>query len=260
MTMEKKLQYFSCKWFRKTLFGFFLLLITASPVLAQISGEVKDENDETLPGVTITEKGTANGTVTDIDGRFTIETGSNAILVFSFIGYQTTEVTVGNQSQINISLEPDLTQLDEVIVTGYRTQARGMVTGSVASVSSAEFQDIPTDNLSNALAGRLAGTTITQNAGTPGRESNIRIRAQGTFNNTDPLYVIDGVINDRFAFDGLHPSEVESVIILKDGASAAIYGSRAANGVVLVTTKRGKEGKPKLSYNGSVGVQTPTRL
>ncbi|MFC4873170.1 SusC/RagA family TonB-linked outer membrane protein [Negadavirga shengliensis] len=259
--MKENLLIHSVRFSRKLLP--FMALFFASALIAagqQVSGIVTDENDLTLPGVTIVEKGTSNGTVTDIDGRYAINVGNDAVLVFSFIGYQTTEVVIGNQSEIDLSLEPDVGQLEEVIVTGYRTQARGMVTGSVASVSAAEFEDIPTDNLSNALAGRLAGTTITQNAGTPGRESNVRIRSQGTFNNTAPLYVIDGMINDNFAFDGLHPSEVESITILKDGASAAIYGSRAANGVVLVTTKRGKEGKPKFNYNGTVGVQTPTRL
>ncbi len=118
----------------------------------------------------------------------------------------------------------------------------------------------PVDNLSNALAGRLAGATITQNAGTPGMESSIRIRSQGTFNNATPLFVIDGVVSDKFAFDGLSPNEVENVTVLKDGASAAIYGSRAANGVVLVTTKRGKEGAPKLSYSGLYGFQEPTKI
>ncbi|WP_439484358.1 SusC/RagA family TonB-linked outer membrane protein [Cyclobacterium plantarum] len=252
-----RIKQFSCSFF----FASMIVLYTSAFAYGQqVSGVVTDENEGTLPGVTIVEKGTSNGTVTDIDGRFTLDVDPESVLVFSFIGYRTLEVAVGNQSQLNVSLEPDVSQLEEVIVTGYRTQARGMVTGSVASVNSSEFQDVPTDNLSNALAGRLAGTTVTQNAGTPGRESNIRIRSQGTFNNSGPLYVIDGMINDKFAFDGLHPSEVESVTILKDGASAAIYGSRAANGVILVTTKRGKEGKPKFSYNGTVGIQTPTRL
>src|SRR5690606_32127516 len=130
----------------------------------------------------------------------------------------------------------------------------------VSSVNSSDFKDTPVDNLSNALSGRLSGVTITQAAGTPGMESSIRVRAQGTFNNADPLYVIDGIVSDKFAFDGLGPTEVESITVLKDGDSAAIYGSRAANCVILVTTKRGKEGTPQLSYNGLAGVQTPTKL
>ena len=246
--------------------GWWLTLMLASIIQVtafgqEVRGTVSDENNQPIPGATVLEKGTGNGTVTDVDGKFLITVNNEeAVLVFSFIGYETKNIEVGNQSEINITMEPNLEQLEEVIVTGYRTQARGTVTGSVASVNSAEFQDIPTDNLSNALAGRLTGVTVTQNAGTPGRESNVRIRAAGTFNNSQPLYVIDGVVNDKFAFDGLSPNEVESVTVLKDGASAAIYGSRAANGVVLVTTRRGEEGAPKLNYNGSVGIQSPTRI
>lgn len=227
----------------------------------EVSGTVTSSEDgEPLPGVNVLVKGSSTGTITDVEGNFTLVTNEDAVLVFSFIGYQSQEVNVANQTVINVTLVPDLTQLGEVIVTGYRTQARGSVTGSVTSVNSAEFEDIPYDNLSNALSGRLSGVTVTQAAGTPGMESSINIRAQGTFNNAEPLFVIDGVVSDKFAFDGLNPNAVESITILKDGASAAIYGSRAANGVVLVTTKRGAEGAPKLNYNGIYGIQTPTNI
>ncbi|HWK57641.1 MAG TPA: TonB-dependent receptor [Parapedobacter sp.] len=224
-----------------------------------VKGNVSDDQG-VLSGVSIKVKETASATVSDQNGNYEINAPANATLAFSFLGYIQQEVAVNDQSVINVILVPDLRQLEDVVVTGYRTQSRGSITGSVSSVNSSDFKDTPVDNLSNALSGRLSGVTITQAAGTPGMESSIRVRAQGTFNNADPLYVIDGIVSDKFAFDGLGPTEVESITVLKDGASAAIYGSRAANGVILVTTKRGKEGTPQLSYNGLAGVQTPTKL
>jgi TonB-linked SusC/RagA family outer membrane protein len=221
---------------------------------------ISTQDNQPLPGVNVIEKGTTNGTVTNVDGEYQLTVANTATLVFSTVGYITQEVVVGVRSVINLSMDEDVRLLEDLVVLGYRTQERGTVTGSVSTVSSSEIEDVPVDNLSNALAGRLSGVVITQNAGTPGRESNIRVRAVGTFNNATPLYVIDGLVSDKFAFDGLSPNEVENITILKDGASAAIYGSRAANGVILVTTKRGLDGAPKFSYNGSVGVQTPTRL
>lgn len=214
-----------------------------------------------LAGATVEVEGSsARITTTDADGNYTILAPANAVLVISFSGYTPKKVPVNNQALLNVVLEADLKQLDDIIVVGYRTQTRGTVTGSVSSVNGTALKDAPYDNLSNSLAGRLSGVTISQSAGTPGMESSIRIRTQGTFNNADPLYVIDGVVSDKFAFDGLNPNEVESVTILKDGASAAIYGSRAANGVVLVTTRRGKSGEPKLSYNGIFGFQRATKI
>lgn len=259
--MKQKLLHPFRRLSRNILYGLAIMLFSFSSALAQeIRGTVSDEEGAALPGVNVVIKGTTNGTVTNVDGNFALNVSEGAVLVFSFIGYQNQEINVGDRSVLNVTLKSDLTQLEEVIVTGYRTQTRGTVTGSVSSVNSEEFKDIPFDNLSNALSGRLSGVTVTQASGTPGMESSIKIRAQGTFNNAEPLFVIDGIVSDKFAFDGLSPNEVESVTILKDGASAAIYGSRAANGVVLVTTKRGKEGAPTLSYNGIYGIQTPTNI
>jgi len=235
------------------------LLWAASAADITITGKVSDEQG-VLSGVSVKVKDSNIATSSDMNGNYSITAPENSTLVFYFIGYILKEVPINNQTIINVILQPDMEQLEEVIVTGYRSQTRGSITGSVSSVNSSDFKDTPVDNLSNALSGRLSGVTITQAAGTPGMESSIRIRAQGTFNNADPLYVIDGIVSDKFAFDGLGPTEVESVTILKDGASAAIYGSRAANGVVLVTTKRGREGTPKLTYSGLVGVQTPTKI
>lgn len=224
-----------------------------------ITGHVYD-NQGPLIGVSVKIKNTTKGVVTDNQGNFQITSPADATLVFSYIGYQQKEVTLNGQIRLNVKLEPETNKLEDVVVVGYRTQKRGEVTGSVTSVNGSQLQNTPYDNLSNALSGRLSGVSVNQSAGTPGMESSIKIRAQGTFNNADPLYVIDGVVSEKFAFDGLSTNEIESVTILKDAASAAIYGSRAANGVVLVTTKRGQQGKPKFSYSGLFGLQNPTTL
>ena len=213
-----------------------------------------------MEGVSVRVSGSSLGASTDKDGNYTITAPETGILIFSYTGYNEQRIPVKKQVVINVVLEAGTNAMDEVVVVGYRTQTRGTITGSVSSVNSSEFSNVPVDNLSNALAGRLTGVTISQPAGTPGMASNIRIRTQGTFNNTAPLFVIDGIVSDQFAFDGLSPNEVETVTVLKDAASAAIYGSRAANGVILVTTKRGKVGAPKLSYNGIYGLQKPTKI
>src|SRR5213075_2392326 len=171
-----------------------------------------------------------------------------------------TNVAIDGRAELDVRLAVLPVEIEALVVTGYRVQDRRTVTASMSSVNSAEFTDIPADNLSNALAGRLAGATITQNAGTPGRESSIRVRAVGTFNNADPLYVIDGVVSDKFAFDGLNPEDVENISVLKDGATAALYGSRAANGVLLVTTRRGAVKPTEFAYNVTVGAQNAPRI
>jgi TonB-linked SusC/RagA family outer membrane protein len=241
------------------------ILFACTHALAQtktVSGLVKSAADNNpFAGVSVQLKGGNAGTYTDENGKFTLsEVPQNATLVFTATGFLRQEVPVAGKTSIDITLQTDATGLNEVIVTGYRSQTRGSVTGSVTSVSGNDLKDASYDNLSNALAGRLTGVTIIQSAGTPGMESSIKVRAQGTFNNSDPLYVIDGVVSDKFAFDGLSPNEVESISVLKDGASAAIYGSRAANGVILVTTRRGKQGTPVLNYNGVFGIQSPTKI
>jgi TonB-linked SusC/RagA family outer membrane protein len=224
-----------------------------------VSGMVTSaESGQPLAAVHVTVKGTNQLTSTSAAGRFSLAVRSlQDTLLFSLLGYRTQEVAIAGRAQLDVQLAIQPIASEALVVTGYRVQERGTVTGSVSSVSSAEFADVPADNLSNALAGRLSGVTITQNAGTPGRESSIRVRAVGTFNNSNPLYVIDGVVSDKFAFDGLSAEEVENVTVLKDGAAASIYGSRAANGVILVTTRRGKIGAPEFTYSGSVGIQTP---
>jgi TonB-linked SusC/RagA family outer membrane protein len=254
--------HFNKKW-RPLLCGVLLFsFATASAQSQTISGTVSSgTSNQPLPGVSVQVKGTSKGAVSAADGKFTIAGVSPTdTLVFSDIGFITQKRLVGGNKTMDIALQENKTELNELIVTGYRSQTRGSVTGSITSVSGNDLKDAPYDNLSNALAGRLSGVTISQSSGTPGEASSIRVRAQGTFNNADPLYVIDGVVSDKFQFDGLSPSEVKSITVLKDGASAAIYGSRAANGVVLVTTKKGEIGKPVFTYTGIVALQNPTQI
>jgi TonB-linked SusC/RagA family outer membrane protein len=242
---------------------FIVMILMTNFVLGQqkvITGAVTDDQGQALVGANIKVKGTPNGAVTDEAGKYSVTASKNATLVFSFSGFAPQTVQINNQSVIDITLVREINNLQEVIVTGYRSQTRGSVLGSVTSVKGSAVVDVPVDNISNALSGRLSGVTITQGSGAPGMQSDIRIRASGTYNNTDPLYVIDGIVSDKFAFDGLTADQIEDITVLKDGASAAIYGSRAANGVLLVTTKRGKEGAPAISYTGIYGVQTPTQV
>ncbi len=240
-------------------------LVVLSPNAAQqsrVTGTVTDATTgEALAGVNVRIQGTTTGTITDIEGKYSIEVaGSDKTLVFSFIGYLSESVPINEQSIINVMLKLDVQALEEVVVVGYGIQKKVNLTGSVSAVNANDIKDVPVNNLSNALAGKLSGVTITQRAGTPGMESDIRIRAIGTTNNSNPLYVIDGIVQDKFAFDGLTPDEVENISILKDGASASVYGSRAANGVILVTTKRGSKEAPTLTYTSTFGIQTPTRI
>ena len=225
-----------------------------------VTGTVVDPTGMPVIGANIMVKGTTNGTITDMDGNFSLEADKDAILVVSYIGFANQEIKVGNQSKLSIALKEDAEALDELVVVGYGTQKKVNLTGSVAAVNTDDIQDTPASSLSNALVGKIAGVLMTQSGGKPGSGSSMTVRAQGTWNNTEPLYVIDGVIRDKFAFDGLDASEVANVSVLKDAASAAVYGARAANGVVLVTTKKGKIGKPVISYTGSIGISDATKI
>lgn len=241
------------------------ILLTPRPAPLQkthkITGTIKDNSGECIIGASVFIKGTTKGTVTDIDGCFTLEVPSdNSEIVISYIGYRPQEIALKGKARLNVILTEDTQALDEVVVVGYGTQKKVNLTGSVATINSEDISGIPSSNLSNALSGRLAGVSFTQNTGKPGASASVSIRAVGTWNNSDPLYVIDGVVRDKFAFDGLDASEVENLSVLKDGASAAIYGSRAANGVIVVTTKKGKIGKPTITYSGSIGFSDATKI
>ena len=247
---------------RVFLLGITLALLSTLAANAQgrqVTGTViSGEDDMPLPGVSVLIKGTTRGGVTDLDGKFSLSVQQGETLAFSFIGYLTQEVTVDNQSTIDIILQPDMQSLSEVVVVGYGEQKKETITGSVASVQGAELVKSPAMNLSNSIAGRMAGVIAVNRSGEPGYDdSGIRIRGSNTLGNNDALIVIDGVPARAGGIARINPNDIESISVLKD-ASAAIYGSRAANGVILVTTKRGTEGKPQLSYQFNQGYSQPT--
>ncbi|MDO4179993.1 MAG: TonB-dependent receptor [Bacteroidales bacterium] len=223
-----------------------------------VSGTVKDVNGEPIIGASVVVKGTTNGTITDFDGNFTLEASAKGTLVVSYIGYKTQEVVINGQRSLNITLKEDTEVLDEVVVVGYGTQKKATLTGSVSSIGGEDLKKVSTANLTNTLAGKTAGVIANTRSGEPGADdATILIRGKGTTGDTSPLIVVDGIA-DR-SFGRLNPEDIESISVLKD-ASAAIYGARAANGVILVTTKRGKEGKVKVNYSGNVSFSQPTRV
>jgi len=246
---------------KKTI-SFALLLIFTTTILAQqksITGRVTSENLP-VPGVTVQVKGSNVSTQTDANGNFTINASNNAILVLSSVGYGVQEINVNDRSSIDVQMEKSLQSMSEVIVVGYGTQKKVTVTGSVATVKGTDLDKSPTLNLSNSLAGRLPGITAIQASGEPGYDgSSIRIRGTNTLGNTSALIVIDGIPDRAGGLDRLNPADIESMSVLKD-ASATIYGSRAANGVILITTKQGKSGKPVISYDFNKGWSQPTRI
>lgn len=225
-----------------------------------VSGLVTDEKAEGLPGVSIIEKGTTNGTTTDINGRYSLRvSGQNSVLIFSFIGFQTQEVAMNGGIVYDVSMVPDIRVLNEILVVGYGERQKENYTGSVSTVKTKEIVQAPVANISNALTGRLSGLISVQRGGEPGRDaSNLLIRGVSTSGNNSPLVVIDGI--PRGDFSQLDPNEIESLTLLKDPASAAVFGVRAANGVILITTKRGKQGKSELSFSVRTDWQRPTRL
>ncbi|TXK31104.1 TonB-dependent receptor [Pontibacter qinzhouensis] len=224
-----------------------------------VTGRVLDENGTGLPGVTVMLKGTSLGTSTDLDGNFSLAApAANNTLVISYVGYVTQEVPVNNRTTLNINLVPDAKALQEVIVVGYGTQNKANLTGAVSTVSGQTLTQRPAPNAANLIQGRVTGVQVTQPSAEPGRDNpNFVVRGRGTFGNTGPLVLIDGVVG---SFNNLSPDDIESVTVLKDAASASIYGSRASNGVILVTTKRGKAGQLNISYRGNVATHTPTAL
>ena len=217
----------------------------------KITGTVVDSQGPVI-GASVVEKGkSGNGVITDFDGKFTLTVSPGATIVISYIGYETQEVKVGNQSNLNITLKEDNAQLDEVVVVGYGVQKKKLVTGATVQVKGEEIAKLNTTNALEAMQSSTPGVQITQSSSQPGKGYKVYIRGIGTTGNSAPLYVIDGVAGG--SLDDINPADIESIDILKDAASAAIYGARAANGVILVTTKQGKAGKIELSYNGAMG-------
>ncbi|MFD1143613.1 TonB-dependent receptor [Larkinella insperata] len=225
----------------------------------RIMGSVIDQKGEALPGVTVLVKGTTKGTSTNERGQFELNVADeDAVLVFSFVGYISQEVAINRQTKLTVTLQTDTKSLQEVVVVGYGTQARATLTGSIVTTKGEELKQNPSVNLSNSLAGRLPGIVANTRSGLPGSGASILIRGQSTLGNNNPLIVIDGVWG-RGGFEQINPNDVESISVLKD-ASAAIYGAQAANGVILITTKRGTSGKPVISYTINQGFSQPTRL
>ncbi|MBX2945115.1 MAG: TonB-dependent receptor [Cyclobacteriaceae bacterium] len=232
------------------------ILISVTALYGQtrsVSGVVKTDG-EVLPGVTVTEKGTSNGTVTDSDGKFVLSVSSDAILVFTFIGMKPTEVPVGTQTVINVNMVSDISQLEEVVVIGYGTAKKSDLTGSVVSVIGDDLKKMPVATVTETLTGRLAGVQVTSTEGSPDADIRIRIRGGGSLTqDATPLFIVDGFpvnsIND------ISPSDIKSIDVLKDASSTAIFGSRGANGVVIITTKGGTDGKVAVSYNSFFGVK-----
>lgn len=265
----------SLKYFGTLLF--FILLVQLSSAQNQVNGLITDENGAPLPGANIVEKGTNNGVQSDFDGNYDISVGENATLVFSYIGFLTKEVVISGKSTINTVLVEDLNQLDEVVVIGYGSQLKEEISGSVSSIASSDIEKIPQVSIDQLIQGRAAGVSVTQNSGRPGGAVSVRIRGVGSINaSSEPLYIIDGVpisgdsrniansgrsfANSSGNLAGLNPNDIASVDILKDASATAIYGSRGANGVVIITTKKGKRDGGKVNYSAYTAIQQPTNI
>ncbi|NME68121.1 SusC/RagA family TonB-linked outer membrane protein [Flammeovirga aprica] len=241
---------------------FLSLLLISNIAFSQsrmITGTVVDGSQNApIPGVSVKVKGITKGTITDLGGNFSLLLEpSETELVFTFIGYKDKTVYIGTQTSVNVRLDEDVEQLDEVVVVGYQVQKKSVVTGAIASVKSEDITQVPVQNAAQSLQGKTPGVLVTPVSGQPGAGIDIRVRGTGSNGDNTPLYVVDGIQIDNINF--LNPSDIESIEVLKDAASSAIYGSRGANGVVLVTTKKGKEGVTSVSYDGYYGVQEAWR-
>jgi TonB-linked SusC/RagA family outer membrane protein len=255
---------------KKKIHHLFLLLGiclgTAASVFAQgqtVTGKVTDEKGEGIPGASVTVKGTQVGTLTTAEGTYSLEAPGSGTLVFSFVGYLKEEIAISNRSSVNISLKTDTKALEEVVVVGYGTQRKVETTGSIASVKASDLVQTPVANIAQGLQARVAGVQINQNSGAPGGNISVRIRGTNSINgSSEPLYVIDGIqisngggITDVSPLSTINPNDIESVEVLKDASASAIYGARAANGVVLITTKRGKNGVTRVTFDSYYGTQ-----
>ena len=242
-----------------------LFLFVLSSALAQtqeVTGTVVDDSGMPLPGANVIIKGTTTGTLTDFDGKFAIMASPEDILVFSYVGYETIETLVGDKQDLVITLAPSAAALDEVVVVGYGTQKKSVTTGAISSVKAEELEAVPNGRIEQTLQGRVSGVTIAQNSGQPGSAATVRVRGLTTFDTyggNSPLWVVDGVIVDSGGIGYLNQQDIESIEVLKDAASLAIYGARAASGVILVTTKKGQEGLLNINYTGFYGISGPER-
>lgn len=248
--------------FFRTTISLVVFVLCAVSAIAQdkitVTGTVLDETDTPMIGAGVQEKGTGNGVITDIDGHFSIEVAPDATLTFNYISYKSFDMDVNGRAVINVKMEPDNNILDEVVVVGYNTVKRSDLTGSVSSVGAKSLEDFKTGSVMEALGGQIAGVQITQADGTPGSSFDIKIRGVGSVNgDSSPLYIVDGFEVDNLDF--ISNQDILSIDVLKDASASAIYGARAANGVVLVTTKSGREGRPQITYNGSASYREISR-
>ncbi len=238
-----------------------------------ITGTVKESSGASLPGVAVVAKGTTNGTITNIDGNYSLKNvPSDGILIFSFVGMRMQEISVGGKSQIDVMMEEESIGLEEVVAVGYGTQKKASITGSIAQYNAENLEERPIQRIDQALVGQMAGVHVKQTSGMPGAGLSVQIRGTGSITaNNEPLYVVDGFPLEISSqnksgnyetgnpLDNINPNDIESVQVLKDASAAAIYGSRASNGVVLITTKKGKVGKPKISFNYYTGWNEASR-
>jgi TonB-dependent SusC/RagA subfamily outer membrane receptor len=233
---------------------------TGATAASPVTGRVTGPDGAAIPGVTVLVKGTTNGTTTDVEGNFSLNLAdANATLVVSAIGFVTQEIAVQGRTQLAVTLAADVQNLNDVVVLGYTTERKADLTGAVAQVNQRDISGLPVTTPAQILQGKAAGVAITAATGAPGENIAVRIRGVGTINDNNPLYIIDGVPT-KDGINQISPNDIESINILKDASSAAIYGARASNGVVVVTTKRGKSGKARLSLSAYSGVQTAANL
>ena len=240
---------------KKLLSVLFLLSFTLASVYAQniqVKGTVVSGTDnEPLPGVNVVVKGTTNGGITDLDGNFTLSAPADATLSFTYIGFKPQEVAINGRTSLKVALIEDAEALDEVVVVGYGVQKKSVVTAAISKVNADELNLMKPSRVEDALKGKVSGVQITQSSGQPNSDSKVRIRGIGSVNGSDPLYIVDGMPVGG-GINYLNPTDIASIEILKDAASAAIYGAKAAGGVILVTTKRPDAGKTRVEYSGSV--------
>src|SRR5690606_5343740 len=258
---------------KKTLLSTWILLLLFSiSSMAQtrnVSGQILSSEDNLpLPGVNITVKGTTRGAISDLDGRYSLQAANSDTLVFSFVGFLSQSVTVGNQSTVDITLSPDTKVLGEVLVVGYGSVTKGDLTGNIASVKGEDIANIPVPNCTEALQGRMAGVFVESSSGKVGEGVKVRVRGTSSISGgSDPLYVIDGIpvttggtLGYSNPLSDINFNDIASFEVLKDASAAAIYGARASNGVVLITTKSGGAGKTKFNVGYQRGISSPTRL
>jgi TonB-linked SusC/RagA family outer membrane protein len=249
---------------KRLLLSFLLCTFLGSFLYAQeisVSGKVSSKDDgQPIPGVSVVVQGTTIGTITNLDGLYFLKAPANATLEFSFIGMKSQVIKLNGQTTVNVVLASEAFDVDEVVVVGYGTQKKSLITGSISKVGNEELTKTSDMRVTQALQGKTAGVVIANNSGQPGDQVSIRIRGIGTNGNAEPLYIVDGLPMSGAGIDFLNSNDVESIEVLKDAASSAIYGARGANGVILITTKSGrKDTKMEISYDGYYGAQNPWR-